>query len=91
MGVDSPQLFDARRRVFARIAVWVYFFGYGATIANWAVRRPILQHNLDISDAIFGFVLASASVGVTFAIPIAAFVTGLIGTRIPLVLGMLYV
>ena len=64
-----------------RIAVSVFFFISGLTVASWASRIPDIKNKLQLSDAALGGVLFSLPVGQLVSLPLSGWLISRFGSR----------
>ncbi len=81
--VTKPDLFRAR------IAVSVVFFLMGVGPGIWAVHIPLIQERLTIDPAVLGLALLTMAVGAMASMPLAGWIVGHTGSRMPTIVALI--
>src|SRR5262245_18635210 len=63
-------------------AVAVFFFVNGAVLASWVPHIPAIKNRHMLTDGQLGFVLLSMAAGSVFALPVAGWLVGRLGSRV---------
>jgi len=65
----------------ARVAVTVVFFASGSAYGSFVARIPALKKDLDAGEAELGLVLLGGAVGAILVLPLAAWLSVVVGSR----------
>jgi MFS family permease len=68
---------------WSRVAVAVFFFINGAVLASWVPHIPAIKTRHILSDGALGIVLLSMAAGSVLALPVAGWLVGRLGSRVP--------
>ena len=64
-----------------RVAIAVLFFADGLLIGSWASRIPAVKLHAQLTDTKLGLALFAAALGALVAMPLAGWLSGIVGSR----------
>ncbi len=64
-----------------RVAIAVVFFADGLLIGSWASRIPAVKLHAQLTDTKLGLALFAAALGALVAMPLAGWLSGIVGSR----------